>query len=197
MRIRCREAMRLALAARSQSDRLVLGPVAPSQGRPFQTGRISWTLQEPQTERREHQDDPDVYCQPLPELVPEEQDVHTDHDSYQREHVKYDGCLPSHRSCLLCATELSKNGAGSPRWLPAWQPRPISVACPPPLNLYMYGPELRVDSLSCFHHIVVGYEANHGEGLIPRPPIHRGWNGAAVCSHFNLLTAQRRELDEY
>jgi hypothetical protein len=44
-------------------------------------------------------------------LVPEEQDVHTDHDSDQREHVKYDGCLPSHRSCLLCATEWSKSGA--------------------------------------------------------------------------------------
>ena len=80
----------------------------------FQAGHISWTLQEPQTERREHQDDPDVYYQPLPELVPEEQDIHTDHDSYQREHVKHDGCLPSHRSCLLCATEWSKSGAGSP-----------------------------------------------------------------------------------
>jgi hypothetical protein len=33
----------------------------------------SWTLQEPQVERREHQDDPDVHHQPLPEPVPEEQ----------------------------------------------------------------------------------------------------------------------------
>jgi hypothetical protein len=44
--------------------------------------------------------------------VLEEQDVHTDHDGYQREHVNCDGCLPSHRSCLLCATESSKSGAG-------------------------------------------------------------------------------------
>ena len=78
----------------------------------FQAGHISWTLQEPQTERREHQDDPDVYYQPLPELVPEEKDVHADHDGYQREHVKHDGCLSSHRSFLLCATEWSKSGAG-------------------------------------------------------------------------------------
>ena len=69
----------------------------------------SWTLQEPQIERREHQDNPDVPDQPRPELVPEEQDVHTDHDSHQREHVKNDGCLPSHRFVLLGATEWSKS----------------------------------------------------------------------------------------
>ena len=45
-------------------------------------------------------------------MVPEEQDVHADHDGYQREHVKHDGCLSSHRSFLLCATEWSKSGAG-------------------------------------------------------------------------------------
>ena len=43
--------------------------------------------------------------------MPEEQDVHADHDGYQREHVKHDGCLSSHRSFLLCATEWSKGGA--------------------------------------------------------------------------------------
>jgi len=32
--------------------------------------------------------------------MPEEQDVHADHDGYQREHVKHDACLPSHRSTL-------------------------------------------------------------------------------------------------
>ena len=42
----------------------------------------------------------------------EEQDVHADYDGYQRKHVKYDSCLSSHRSCLLCATEGSKGGAG-------------------------------------------------------------------------------------
>jgi hypothetical protein len=61
----------------------------------------SCSLQEPQIERREHQDNPDVYHQALPEPMPEEQDVHADHDGYQREHVKHDACLPSHRSTLL------------------------------------------------------------------------------------------------
>src|ERR1035438_3540457 len=61
----------------------------------------SWTLQEPQIERREHQDDSDVHHQPLPEPVPEEQDVHPAHDGYQREHVKHDGCLSAHSSFLL------------------------------------------------------------------------------------------------
>jgi hypothetical protein len=70
----------------------------------------SWTLQEPQTERREHQDNPDIYDQALPEVVPEEQDVHADHDGYQREHVKHDRCLSSHRFVLLGATEWSNNG---------------------------------------------------------------------------------------
>jgi hypothetical protein len=70
----------------------------------------SCTLQEPQIERREHQDNPDIYYQPLPEVVPEEQDVRADHDGYQREHVKHDDCLSPHRFVLLGATEWSKNG---------------------------------------------------------------------------------------
>ena len=70
----------------------------------------SWTLQEPQTERGEHQDNPDIYDQALPEVLPEEQEVHADHDGYQREHVKHDGCLSSHRFVLLGATEWSNNG---------------------------------------------------------------------------------------
>ena len=84
-----------------------------------QAGHILWTPQEPQTKGREHQDDPYVYYQPFPELVLEEQDVHTDHDGHQREHVKCDGRLSSHRSCLLCATEWSKSGAGSMNTYPA------------------------------------------------------------------------------
>jgi len=71
----------------------------------------SCALQEPQTERQEYQDNSDVYHQPLPEVVPEEQDVHADHDGYQREHVKHDGYL-SHRFVLLSATKWSKSGTG-------------------------------------------------------------------------------------
>jgi hypothetical protein len=51
------------------------------------SGVHSRPLQEPQIERREYQDDSDVYYQARPEIVPEEQDIHTDHDRYQREHV--------------------------------------------------------------------------------------------------------------
>src|SRR5215831_6922183 len=69
----------------------------------------SWTLQEPQIERPEHQDNADVHYQPRPELVPEEQDVHTDHDGDQREHVKHDGCRSAHRFVLLGAEEWSKS----------------------------------------------------------------------------------------
>jgi len=57
----------------------------------------SRTLQEPHIDRREHPDDPDVRDQPLPELVPEEHDVHAGHNDHQREHVKHDGWLSSHR----------------------------------------------------------------------------------------------------
>src|SRR5215475_15372516 len=70
----------------------------------------SWTLQEPPIERPENQDNSDVYYQPLPEMVPEEQDVHADHDRYQREHIKHDGRLSSHRFVLLGTTGWSKSG---------------------------------------------------------------------------------------
>jgi hypothetical protein len=41
----------------------------------------SWIFQEPQIEGREHQDNSDVHCQPLPESVSEEKDVHADHEA--------------------------------------------------------------------------------------------------------------------
>jgi hypothetical protein len=43
--------------------------------------------------------------------VPEEQDVHADHDGYQREHVRHHGCPSSHCFVLLGTTEWSKNGS--------------------------------------------------------------------------------------
>jgi hypothetical protein len=42
--------------------------------------------------------------------MPEEQDVHADHDGYQREHVKHHTRLPFHRSSLLL--ELPRRGHG-------------------------------------------------------------------------------------
>jgi hypothetical protein len=73
----------------------------------------SWTLQEPQIERRKHQDNSDVYYRPLPEVMPEEQDIYADHNGYQREHVKHEGRPSSHRFVLLCAMEWSKNGVSA------------------------------------------------------------------------------------
>jgi hypothetical protein len=92
-------------------DAALPGLDAAHTGRPGATGRVtrSGTFQEPQIEGPEHQDNSDVYQQPRPELVPEEQDIHADHDGYHRDHVKHDGCRSSHRFVLLCAAERSKN----------------------------------------------------------------------------------------
>lgn len=60
----------------------------------------SWTLQESQVERQEHQNDSDVHHQPLPQTVPEEQDIYAEHNRCYREDVKPDGRLPSHASFL-------------------------------------------------------------------------------------------------
>ena len=74
-------------------------------GRPLRSG----SLQEPQTERREHEDNPDVGHQALPEPVSEEQDIHADYDGYQRKHVKPDACLlpvaAPYRSCTPTSRE--------------------------------------------------------------------------------------------
>jgi hypothetical protein len=59
------------------------------------------SLQEPQIERPEHQDDRDVDKQALPEPMPEEQDVHAHHDHHEREHVKRDTGRRCHRFSLL------------------------------------------------------------------------------------------------
>jgi ribosomal protein S18 acetylase RimI-like enzyme len=52
---------------------------------------------EAQSERREHEDDADVCHQPPPEVLPEEQDIHTHDDGYEEKHVEHDGGLSSHR----------------------------------------------------------------------------------------------------
>jgi len=82
----------------------MLAEVSPSPAetrRPAVRRLRSWTLQEPQIHRRKYQDNPDVNDQPNPQVVPEEQDVHADHDGYHREHVKRDGYPVSHRLILV------------------------------------------------------------------------------------------------
>jgi hypothetical protein len=61
---------------------------------------------EPQIERPEHHNNSNVRYQPFPEPVPEEQDVHADHDGYQCQHVKHGDCPFSHPSLLLRAALL-------------------------------------------------------------------------------------------
>lgn len=51
---------------------------------------------EPEVERSEEQDDPDVGREPLPEVAPEEQDVDPDHDGHHRDHVYGARYRPSH-----------------------------------------------------------------------------------------------------
>jgi hypothetical protein len=79
----------------------------------------SWTLQEPQIDRRKYHDNSDVHDQPVPEVAPEEQDVHADHDGYHREHVKRGGYPVSHRFILVST---------APARLPC-RPRLIRALC--------------------------------------------------------------------
>jgi hypothetical protein len=69
-------------------------------------------LQEPEIDRYKYQNDSDVDRQPLPKVLPEEQDVYADHDRYQYDHENRGDCLSSHRYLLLRAMEWSKSGTG-------------------------------------------------------------------------------------
>ena len=47
----------------------------------------------------------------FPEVVPEEEDVHTDHDDDQRQHVERDDCLSAHhRATRGVTSELRQPG---------------------------------------------------------------------------------------
>jgi hypothetical protein len=58
----------------------------------------SWTPQESQVERYEHQDDPNIHRQPFPESVSEEREIYADYDGCHRYHVKRDSYLSTHFS---------------------------------------------------------------------------------------------------
>ena len=61
----------------------------------------SCSLQEPQTERREHQHNPTFTMRRSQNRCLKNKTSTVDHDGYQREHVKHDAGLPSHRFALL------------------------------------------------------------------------------------------------
>jgi len=71
-------------------------PLAATRGS-YLVARFLWAVHEPEVERYEHQDDANVGRQPFPEVVSEEEDVHTDHDACHRDHVQRAGGQPSHR----------------------------------------------------------------------------------------------------
>jgi len=58
----------------------------------------SWTPQESQVERCEHQDDSNIHYQPFPESVSEEREIHTDYDGCHGHCVKRDSHLSAHFS---------------------------------------------------------------------------------------------------
>lgn len=56
----------------------------------------SWTLQESEIESYEHQDNSYIHCQPFPEMVSEEQEIHGNYNGYHQHDVKYASCLSPH-----------------------------------------------------------------------------------------------------
>jgi len=81
-------------------------------------------LHEPQIERCKHQDNADVYRQPSPDAILEEQDVDADHNGYQREYVKHDGWRRSHNRKMAGGDGLFKHGRGGKS--AASRPRPAA-----------------------------------------------------------------------
>lgn len=56
----------------------------------------SWATEESKVESREHQDNANIHCQPLPESVSEEREIYTDYDGRHRRHIKHGSYLSAH-----------------------------------------------------------------------------------------------------
>src|SRR3984893_18463547 len=93
--------LRRSASAQSQQK----GAVAP----------CSWTPQESQVERCEHQDDSNIHCQPFPESVSEEHEIYTDYDGCHRHNVKHDSYLSAHFSPWFNRNSTSVSNSLSPR----------------------------------------------------------------------------------
>jgi hypothetical protein len=82
----------------------------------------SWTPEESQVERCEHQDNANIHCQPFPESVSEEHEIYTDYDGYHRHHVKHDSYLSAHfgvtplmvAACTMIEMRRGQDDAGLP-----------------------------------------------------------------------------------
>jgi hypothetical protein len=65
------------------------------------SGSTSERILEPQVEGCENEDDAYVRQQPGPDVVPEEQNVDSDHDAHESNDVDPDGQVSSHAPSLL------------------------------------------------------------------------------------------------
>jgi hypothetical protein len=78
----------------------------------------SWTPQESQVERCEHQDDSNIHCQPFQESVSEEHEIYTDDDACHRHNVKRDSYLSAHFSpCFNRSLRIVQNPDSTHRCL--------------------------------------------------------------------------------
>ncbi len=120
--------------------------------------------------------------------MPEEQDVHADHDGYQREHVKHEACLPSHRSTLLLDDRVAATddaaGRTACRALPTQRHRTerfSSTRCnldqPKPI-----GPNHNVGKIRCPHK-PESMTLSHEHPTILSPP-----KNAPVCCAQKTIT---------
>lgn len=130
----------LAAAAMDSRARQDLTPRLNPQDRGYPAGASQTSaVQEAPVERSEYKDNPDVGNQPRPELVPEEQNVHADHDNYQRDHQHCDGCSSAHGLVLPLPPSPGQGQPGSGRRLTArasgWPGDTVAVC----VTIWRYG----------------------------------------------------------
>jgi hypothetical protein len=79
----------------------VLGAAGASNTPPPRRHSLPWrscTTEESEVESCEHQDNANIYYQPFPESLSEEQEIHTHYNGCHRHHVKHDSYLSAHVS---------------------------------------------------------------------------------------------------
>jgi hypothetical protein len=70
--------------------------------------------EESKVESSEHQDNANIHCQPFPESVSEERDIHTDYDGCHRHRVKHSSHLSVHFS-IPCQASRKVSWRSEPR----------------------------------------------------------------------------------
>ena len=70
----------------------------PAYGGSGAVAPYSWTPEESKIESCEHQNNANVRCQPFPESVSKEREIHTDYDNYHCHYEKRDSELSAYSS---------------------------------------------------------------------------------------------------